>query len=131
MVAEARTYVDIESALREWARDAVTSVNRRVFFGPNNSAPFPQIVVFRIAGTDDRCLIQFDAWGESKAQAAAVAAELQTAADQLSRYAHNGVLLHGALVEGARWQPDEESDQPRYIVDMTVMATADGSGDAS
>ena len=131
MVAEARVHVDVEAAVREWARGAVASVQRRVFFGPNNSAPFPQIVLFRIAGPDDRCLIQFDVWAESKAQAAAVAAELQTAADQLSRYAHGGVLLHGALVEGARWQPAEESDQPRYIVDLTVFATADGSGDAS
>lgn len=124
MVAEPRTFVDIEPALREWARDHVPSVNRRVFFGFNASAPFPQIVLFRVFGPDDRALIQWDVWAEAKAQAAEIAAELATAADAIGRYTHDGVLLHGAVVESVRWQPDDESDQPRYVVDTTVMATA-------
>lgn len=124
MVAEARTWVDVEAAVREWARDVVSSVDRRVFFGFNNKVEMPQVVLFRIAGPDDRCLIQFDAWAQGKAQAATVAAELATAADELSRYVHDGVLLHGARVEGVRWQPDEESDTPRYIVEVTFTATA-------
>lgn len=129
MVAEAVTWVDVEAALREWARDFCTLVNRRVFFGSNGDpktepALFPQIVLFRIAGPDDRALIQFEAWAATKAQAAAVAAELATAADAMSRYVHNGTLLHGASVDGVRWLPDEASDVPRYIVDVTVFATA-------
>src|SRR5690554_4645770 len=103
MVAEPRTYVDIESAVREWARDSVPGVERRVFFGANNHAAMPQIVLFRIAGPDDRCLIQFDVWAAGKAQAAQMAAELATAADAIGRYTHDGVLLHGAAVEGVRW----------------------------
>ncbi|MGE0133762.1 MAG: hypothetical protein AB7L91_06285 [Dehalococcoidia bacterium] len=125
MVAEARTWVDVESAVREWARDRVASAERRVFFGANVSAPVPQIVLFRIAGPDDRCLIQFDVWGDSKAQAAATAAELATAADEVGRYTHDGVILHGAVVDSVRWQPDDESDQPRYVVDVMFTATGD------
>lgn len=123
MVAEARTWVDVESAVREWARDAVVGANRRVFFAPTASTE-PQIALFRVAGPDDRCLIQFDAWAPNKAQAASLAAELATAADALGRYTHGDVLLHGARVEGVRWQPDEESGAARYVVEATITATA-------
>lgn len=122
MVAEARQWVDVEGAVREWARDYVPAVGRRVFFAPTNN--FPQIVVSRIAGPDDRCLIQFDVWAGLKAQAVDLAADLATAADALGRYTHDGVLLHGAVVDDVRWQPDEESDKPRYIVDVTFFATS-------
>lgn len=124
MVAEARTWVDVESAVREWARDSVTSVGRRVFFAANNRVEFPQIALFRIAGPDDRCLIQFDCWADHKATAADLAAELATAADQIGRYTSDGVILHGANVDNVRWQPDEESAQPRYVVDITFFATS-------
>lgn len=124
MVAEARTWVDVESAVRQWARENVTSVGSRVFFGANNKAAMPQIVLFRIGGPDDQCLIQFDVWAGNKADAAEAAAELCTAADELSRYVAGNVLLKGAVVDGSRWQPDEESDIPRYIVEITFSAWA-------
>lgn len=128
MVAEARTWIDVESAVREWARDNVQSVERRVFFGVNNTVweqRKSQIVIFRIAGPDDRALIQFDCWAADKASAAEVQSELCTEADHISRYAHNGVLLLGADVESVRWQPDEAGDTPRYIVQATVTAVAE------
>jgi len=126
-IAEPRVWVDVESAVREWIRDSVSSVDRRAFFGTNDKAGKPQIVLFRVAGPDDVCLIQCDVWGTSKAEAAATAAELATAADALARYAHEGVLLHGAIVDSIRWLPDE--DQPvgegaRYVVELTFMASA-------
>lgn len=124
MVAEARTWVDIEAAVRAWARSVMTTLDGRVFFGYAVDAAKSQIVLMRIAGPDDRCLIQFDVWAEGKAQAAALAAELATAVDALGRYTHENVLLHGAVVEGVRWQPDEESNVPRYVVDATFTATA-------
>lgn len=124
MVAEPRTWVDVEAAVRTWARANVPLAGTRVFFGFSNDAPLPQIALFRVGGTDDNCLIQFDVWAATKAQAAQAAAQLCTAADNLSHYVSGGVLLHGALVESARWQPDEESNAPRYIVDVTFFATA-------
>jgi len=124
MVAEPRTWVDVEGAVRDWTRDEVASVDRRVFFGFNIKGPVQQIVLFRIGGPDDRCLIQFDVWAADKAQAASIAAELATAADRLSHSVQGAVLLHGALVESVRWQPDEEGNQPRYVVDVMFMASA-------
>lgn len=124
MVAEARTWVDVEGAVRAWARAALPGVAGRVFFGVNNAIADSQVVLYRVAGPDDDCLIQFDIWAATKAVAAGLAAALATAADGLSRYIADGVLLHGAVVESVRWQPDEESDAPRYIVEVTFTASA-------
>jgi hypothetical protein len=133
MVAEPRTWVPVTKVVREWARDSVLSIDRRVFRGVSR-APFPQIIPMRISGPDDDCLIQFDVWGAPGGadQAEQVAADLATAADALGRYTSDGVILHGARVEDVRWQPDDESDQPRFIVQITFFATSDGlSDDAS
>ncbi|MBM4438462.1 MAG: hypothetical protein FJ029_14820 [Actinobacteria bacterium] len=121
---DARTWVDVERAVRAWARQVLPDLEGRVFFGASNGARMPQVVLTRVAGPDDRCLIQFDVWAETKAAAAGVAAVLATAAERLGRYVGDGVLLHGARVESVRWQPDEESDAPRYIVEATFTAGA-------
>lgn len=126
MVAQAVVWVDVESAVRAWARDNVDSVNRRVFFGANNDISGAQIVLHRIGGPDESCLIQFDVWHSNKPDAAALAAELATACDGLTRYQDDDVILHGAAVESSRWLPDPESDTPRYIVDVTFVATSAG-----
>jgi len=124
MVAEPRTWVDVESAVRAWARDALPALDGRVFFGASNDAAMPQVVLIRIAGPDDRCLIQFDVWADAKAAAAALAADLATAIDAMGRYTHEDTLLLGARVESVRWQPDAESDTPRYVVEATFTASA-------
>lgn len=122
MVAEARTWVDVEGAVRQWARDEVGGAQGRVFFGYNEEAALPQVVLWRIGGPDDACRMQCDVWDATKAGAQSLAAQLATAADALSRFTHNGVRLAGALVEDVRWMPDEESDQPRYIMDIVFTA---------
>lgn len=124
MTAEPRVWVDVEAAVRAWSRTALPSLGGRIFFGFSNDAALPQIRLQRIGGTDDRALIQFDVWAANKAQAADAAALLATAADNLSRYVSGGTLLHGAAVEGVSWQPDDEGNAPRYVVDVTFTATA-------
>jgi hypothetical protein len=131
-IAEATTFIDVEGAIREWAREAVPSVQRRVFFFANDNIDTAQIVLQRIGGPDDDCLIQFDVWAAKKGAAATLAAELATAADGLRRYIHGDVVLHGAAVEQIRWLPDqdaatpEERVAPRYIVEVTFTATSTG-----
>lgn len=124
MVAQPVTWVDVESAVRAWARDYVTSVARKVFFAVRTDLSYPQVTVHRIGGPDDNCLMQFDCWGANKAAAAQLAAEVATEIDALPRYATDTVILHGAAVDSVRWFPDPESDQARYIVDATFTATA-------
>lgn len=130
MVAQAVVWVDVEACVRAWARDQDLA-DRRVFFGVNNQAPFPQIILHRIGGTDEDCLIQFDCWAATKADSAALAAELASACDDLHRYEADDVLLHGAAVDSVRWFPDPESDQPRHVVDVTFVATATASAPGS
>lgn len=128
-VAEARTYVDVEGAIREWARATVASVSGRVFFGPAKAA-LPQIVLQRLGGPDGEAFVQFDVWATDKAEADETAADLATAIDALERYVSGDgtVLLHGAAVESIRWLPDPESDRPRSIVDATFCASAANAG---
>lgn len=124
MVAEAHVWVDVEKAIREWARDWVPSLDGRVFFAANDNTKTPQCVVQRISGPDDACLVQFDVWAPKKADAAGVAMELATALDALARYEFEGILLHGANPLNVRWLPDPESNAPRYIVEAIFTASA-------
>lgn len=124
MVAEAKLWGDVEGTVRSWARDTMIEVDGRVFFGANNQAPFPQIVLFRVSGPDDEVLIQFDVWAANKAQAASLAAALATAVDGVHGYTAGGVVLKAALVEGVTWQPDDESNRERYVVQATFSAWA-------
>jgi hypothetical protein len=120
---EARTAVDVESAVRQWARDAGFTA----FFGTNNNGTFPQVIVQRIAGPDDNVLIQFDVWGGAgagKKQAADEAARLASALTGLASFDHDGVRLHDATWTSTRWLPDPVSDRPRYIVEAVFFATS-------
>ncbi|MFA7297317.1 MAG: hypothetical protein WC211_09080 [Dehalococcoidia bacterium] len=124
MFAEPRTWVDVEGAIRAWARWVLPALEERAFFGFSNDAPLPQVVLTRISGPDDRCLVQFDCWAETKAEAAMLAADLATAIDAIAHYVDDETVLHGARIEGIRWQPDQESDTPRYVVEATFTASA-------
>lgn len=120
MVAEAYIAVDVEKAVRAWAR----AQGFVAFFGVNNNGTFPQVVIQRVAGPDEDCLIQLDVWGGTKAEAAAADAALRTALTALSSYDHDGIRLHGATDPSSRWLPDPNTDRPRYIVETSVTATA-------
>jgi hypothetical protein len=120
MVAEPRTAVDVGAAIRDWLRGELTVP---VFFGVNNDAPFPQVVLMRMGGPDEACRFQFDVWGGTRQQAAETAAELASALSDC-RHDFDNVRLHGANWELTRWFPDPESDRPRFIVDATFTAYA-------
>lgn len=122
-----RTFVDVEAVVREWARDNVTSVDRRVFFIASGDAPLPQIVVTREGGPDDAVKIVFTILGDNKKGTAAVAVELATAIDALDRYENDGVLLCSGLVDSIGWAPNETAAKlpaPRYEVKATFVAAA-------
>lgn len=126
MVAEARTWVDVEGAVRSWARDSIDLIGRRAFFGYSAGAARvgAQVVLTRLGGPDDEALFQFDCWASTKEATAVLAAEVASEADALARYVSGETLLHGAVVESIRWVPDPVSDAPRHVVDVTFTATA-------
>jgi hypothetical protein len=121
MVAEARTYVDVTTAVITWTSAALSVP---VFSGTNDAAGFPQVTVRRVGGTDEAARIQFDVWGNTRSATEQTAAALATAADALSSFDAGGVRLHGAVVESSRWLPDPDSDRPRFELDVVFTATA-------
>lgn len=124
MVAEAVQWVDVEGAVRAWARSVLdTELDGRVFFSARQEKT-PQVVVQRLSGVDAACLFQFDVWAPTKAECAALAATLSTRLDQLNRYVYSGTLLLGADVTSVHWLPDPESGAPRFIVEATITAVA-------
>lgn len=118
MVAETHTAVDVEKAVRHWAR----AQGFTAFFGATDN--MPQVVIQRVGGTDEQARIQFDCWADYKAPAASLAADLASALTGLSSYDHDGVRLHGADWQATRWLPDPESDTPRYVVDAVIFTTS-------
>lgn len=125
MVAESITWVNVTGAVRAYLREALPEVEERIYFGFQPEATLPQIAMFRIRGPDADCLFQFDCWAADEFSADTISAALCSAVDSLSRFRHDGVLLHGGRVETKRWLPDEESQSlARYIVDCTFTATA-------
>lgn len=122
MVAEAKVWVDVEDAVIQFLKDNVPLVGTRVYAGYNTSAAQPQLVVMRIGGSDEAALLQVDCWAVSRSGAAAVANQVATACELLSRFIRNNILLKAANIESKRWLPDEEADTPRYILDITFTA---------
>ena len=122
-VAEPHAWVDVEGAVREWARGAGLLVGGRVFFGAAKAA-LPPVVLQRLGGVDGEAFIQFDVWGGDKAEAAAAAADLAEAVDALERYDSDDgtTTLLGAVVDNVRWLPDPDDDRSRYVVDATFVA---------
>lgn len=123
MPAEATVFTDADVAVRAWARTQATDAAGRVFFGVNNTAAFPQIVVARLGGRDESAGYTFHVWGGTKAQADQCAAQLATAIDAADRYTTAGVTIHSAAVDGVVWRPDPESDRPRKVIDATFVIT--------
>lgn len=129
------TYVDAELAVRTWCRThpVLTGlVGARTFFGlPENylpSAKGPAITVNLIGGAPDSTTpldlpeLQFDCWGVTKAEAAAVRLGLLRALHSLTRTtvttSLGDVILADARVTGGLFSPDNSADPvlPRYIV---------------
>jgi hypothetical protein len=122
VVAEPSVWVDVEKTVRTWARTVMPALAGRVFFGVNNKTDPRQTVLRRVAGTDEECLVQFDVWAETKETAAQDTATLCSAVDGLASFTSGGVRLHGGRVDNIVWLPDDVSDRPRYVVDVTFTA---------
>jgi hypothetical protein len=120
MVAEARTAVDVDAAVRDWLR---TVVDVPVFYGVNNDAPFPQIAIMRMGGVDEAARYQIDVWGGTRNEAAQTASDVGTALSDC-RHDFDNVRLHAATWQLTRWFPDQESDTPRFIVEAVFTAYA-------
>lgn len=137
----ALTYVDTELAVRTWCRTHASLtplVDHRTFFGlPDDYDPKakgPAITVNQVGGSPDGTTpldlpeLQFDCWGATKAEAAAVKGALLGALHSLTRTTvtttAGDVTLADARVLAALFSPDNSTDPvlPRYIVTALVAA---------
>lgn len=137
-------FFEVEGPIRDWAKGNPTIapvVGSRVFFGvptaynqqpANSSAVYPFLVLYRSGGAPkggptpiDLPRITFDCWGDTKSQAANLAASVVDACEQLHGAAMGSLRAHTAeVVLGPFWQPDMESGKPRYIVDVVFVMRA-------
>jgi hypothetical protein len=117
-------HTDVDGAVRAWARAALGGLAGRVFFAPNNAAPFPQVVVNRLPSPDWAALYQFDVWADNLAAAQSTAITLSNALEGLATWTSGATTLKSATVLRRHPQPDPESDKPRVVVDATVAGYA-------
>lgn len=129
------TIIDCEATAKTWAESnaaVIAQVADRVFYATpkayEKTPPFAWLVLKLIAEShepDDlgmqRALIQFDAWGRTKLQAANAVIAVQTAARQL----YNGppltvgqTVIAVGNVSQKRWLPDPTTNTPRYSLDV-------------
>ena len=133
------TYVDAELAVRTWCRqhsDISALIGARTFFGlPDGylpSAKGPALTVNLVGGTPDGTTpldlpeLQFDCWGATKAEAAALRLVLIGALHSLTRTTvtttAGDVILADARVIASVFSPDSSADPvlPRYVVTALV-----------
>lgn len=129
-------YGPIDVAVQEWLRDddthiAATSAGR-VYLAIPKSATLPVLLIRLIGGGPKlradlpltRYRLQFDCVDVSRQGASALARALIADLDGLGAdepgAVHQGVYLGSADVLAMRWQPDPDSDTPRYIVDALI-----------
>lgn len=131
------TYGPVDEAVKQWLKDpAVSSVaavcGGRVYLAMPRSATLPVLLVTLVGGGPaargdlplSRYRLSFDAIAADRSTASAIARALLGDLDTLGRdepgYVAQGVYLGGADVLSMRWQPDPDSDTPRYIVDALI-----------
>lgn len=132
-------FADVEGAVRTWLRTVpvVTAlVSTRVWFAvPEDSPTYPLVALSRVGGSPqgpetpvDDARLQFDCFGRTKAEAAAVAYAVCGAVHTLragTALDSTAVALSGQVVLGPLFSPDPDDNSPRYIVDavITIRAT--------
>lgn len=130
-------YVDVENAARTWARQhpSITAqVGARTFFGlPDDYDPRVKGPAVTVALIDDRphpaatleqVELQWDCWGGTKAEAAAVRLGVLSALHSLVHTQVGDAVLCDAQVLGSLFAPDPTTDPvtPRYV--LTCQFTA-------
>jgi hypothetical protein len=88
---------------------------------------FPYLVVRRYGGLPpvrghlDQARLQVDAWGRTKQEARYLAATAQAALHAMPQATHSGAVVTGVDDDlGLTWQPDPDTDTPRYLVGLAL-----------
>lgn len=114
------------NALRTDA-DLIALVAGRVYTAVPAEPTFPLVRVTRIGGVPvisqhlDVARLQVDVWGATKYQARTVAAAAQAVLHTIAGIHAEGVVTAVEDDLGLSWQPDQETDQPRYVFGVAMF----------
>jgi hypothetical protein len=132
-------YADAEALAKAWALSTSlaplltrTGGGVSIFLAMPTSAPIPALVLHRAGGAprarkdlpEDAARIQFDCWGNTRAQAGEICRTLVAELESIARsggFSDGDARLAAAEVTSVFWLPDEQSDTPRYIVDALLI----------
>lgn len=128
---------DVELIVIRWLMgvDGLADVFVAAEFGPNQT--WPALRITRLGGTRpwpphlDAARVQIEGWATTKAEALAVLeAALAALADMPGAHA-DGVVTAVAVNVAPSWSPDPETNEPRYVADVTVTTHPNVEGDGS
>ncbi len=136
-----RDVVDIEATLVAYLKaDAAVAalVGTRVSTElPAGFTAEARVRLFRVGGAPspddpagylDRPSVQFDCYGATREQAWDVAAATLRAALEAPAATHTGVVITGTRrTLGPTWQPDPDTDIPRYLLTAVLWTHPTGS----
>lgn len=135
------TYGPVDEAVKQWlldSDDVSTSVmaGGHIYLAMPKSSPLPAVIITLIGGGPKRRAdlplsqyrLTFDCLAASRQAASDIARALCGDLDMLGRdgpgYVTAGMYLGGADLLSMRWQPDPDSDTPRYIVDALITTVS-------
>lgn len=139
---ELRAIVDAEEILlnhlkADTAVTALVPASRITTELPKSFTKQSRIQAFRTGGVPDeddipghldQPSLQINAFGSTKAQAHAVAAEAIRSVLAAPAATHSGaVVTHARRVLGPTWSPDPPTDTPRYIIGVILWIHPTGS----
>lgn len=136
-------YADVETLVKTWLRQTGVAAlvplpdgsGPAIFNAMPKGAPEPAIICRLISGGPTsrndipvaEYRFSFSITAASKAQAADIAYALIETGEDLARngsYSDGITTLFSGRILAVRWQPDPDSDTPRYIVDALITTVS-------
>jgi len=135
-----RSLANTEILVKTWLRASAAlaamvplpgGVGPAIFLAMPKGAPNPCILISQVSGgpslrkdiPEQVARISFDVYGPNRTDASAIAVALMELLHNLGSdgsYSDGLATIFAADVVGFRWQPDPDSDTPRYIVDALI-----------
>lgn len=124
---------DVERTAVTWLRtrtDVTALLGQRIATEVPANPTFPLVRLTRVGGVApvldhlDAGRLQVDVWGDTKQQARDAAATVLSALiTDLPGTTVDGVVVTGVVQDlGFTWQPDPDTDRPRYLFGVAVFA---------
>lgn len=119
---------DVELLVVDWLRlfDELADATIGTAFGPEPT--WPAVRVSRISGTRpwppwvDVARIQVEGWGATKKDALTVLEAALVALTDMPGDHPEGVVTTVDVALAPSWQPDPDTNQARYVADVTVTS---------